>query len=66
MRWNALIHDYGLESNEWLAYRYHIRESWIPTFFMDISLAGVLRTTLRPESSKSFFQSLYSPKIVFC
>jgi len=29
--------DYGLESNEWLAYRYQIRESWIPAFFMDIS-----------------------------
>jgi hypothetical protein len=65
MLWNALIHDYGLESNEWLANRYHIRESWIPTFFMDISLAGVLRTTSRLESSNSFFNRFIHQKICF-
>ncbi|XP_025791252.1 protein FAR-RED IMPAIRED RESPONSE 1-like [Panicum hallii] len=47
MRWNSLIIAYGLERNEWLSNRYQIRESWIPAFFMEISLAGVLRTTSR-------------------
>jgi hypothetical protein len=65
MRWNALIHDYGLESNEWLAYRYRIRDSWIQAFFMDISLAGVLRTTLRSESSNSFFNRFIHRKLCF-
>jgi hypothetical protein len=55
MRWNAIIVAYGLESNEWLANRYQIREPWIPAFFMDIPLAGVLRTTSRSKSSNSFF-----------
>jgi len=65
MRWNAVIHDFGLESNEWLAYRYQIRESWIPAFFMDISLAGVLRTTSRSESSNSFFNRFIHRKLCF-
>jgi hypothetical protein len=65
IRWNALIHDYGLESNEWLTYRYRIRESWIPAFFMDISLAGVLRTTSRSESSNSFFNRFIHRKLCF-
>jgi hypothetical protein len=65
MRWNALIHDYGLESNEWLTYRYHIRESWILAFFIDISLAGVLRTTLRSKSLNSFFNRFIHWKLCF-
>ncbi|XP_024313916.1 protein FAR1-RELATED SEQUENCE 5-like [Brachypodium distachyon] len=35
--------------NEWLATRYKIRKSWIPAYFMDIFLAGVLRMTSRQE-----------------
>jgi hypothetical protein len=65
MRWNAIIAAYGLESNEWLANRYQIRESWIPAFFMDIPLAGVLRTTSRSESSNSFFNRFIHRKLCF-
>jgi hypothetical protein len=64
-RWNGIIDAYGLQSNEWLANRYQICESWIPTFFMDISLAGVLRTTSRYESSNSFFNYFIHRKLYF-
>jgi hypothetical protein len=65
MRWNSLIIAYGLERNEWLSNRYQIRESWIPAFFMEISLAGVLRTTSRSESSNSFFSHFIHRKLCF-
>jgi hypothetical protein len=55
MWWNAVITNHDLQGNEWLANRYHIRKSWIPVYFMDIPLAGVLRITSRSKSSNSFF-----------
>jgi transposase-like protein len=64
-RWNAIIPAYGLESNEWLSNRYQIRESWIPAFFMDIPLAGLLRTTSRSESANSFFSRFIHRKLCF-
>ena len=46
-QWNSIITDFGLEENEWLSKRFSIRHKWIPAYFMDISLAGILRTTSR-------------------
>jgi hypothetical protein len=54
-QWTSLMIDYGLHGNEWIQNRYHIRESWIPAYYMDVSLAGILRTTSRSESANSFF-----------
>jgi hypothetical protein len=64
MRWNAIIADYDLERNEYLANRYQIRSSWISAFFMNISLTGVLRITSRSKKLKFIPQSLYPPKIM--
>jgi transposase-like protein len=65
MRCNAVITNHGLQGNEWLANRYHIRKSWIPVYFMDIPLAGVLRTISRSESSNSFFNRFIHRKLSF-
>jgi hypothetical protein len=48
-----------------LVNRYHIRESWIPAYYMDISLAGILRTTSRSESANSFFNYFIHHKLSF-
>lgn len=64
-RWNAFIIKYGLESNEWMANRYEIRESWIPAYFRHIPLAGLLRTTSRSESANSFFNRFIHRKLSF-
>jgi hypothetical protein len=47
--------DYGLMGNEWVSNRFTIRKSWILVYFLDIPLAGMLRTTSRSESANSFF-----------
>jgi transposase-like protein len=65
MQWNAFITTNGLQGNEWLANRYHIHKSWIPIYFMDIPLVGVLRTTSISESSNSFFNQFIHRKLSF-
>uniref|UniRef100_A0A453I3L3 Protein FAR1-RELATED SEQUENCE n=1 Tax=Aegilops tauschii subsp. strangulata TaxID=200361 RepID=A0A453I3L3_AEGTS len=62
-QWNSVITEYGLEENEWLVKRFSIRESWIPAYFMDIPLAGILRTTSRSESANSFFNRFIHRKL---
>jgi hypothetical protein len=65
MLWDALIVGNGLQGNQWLANRYQIRKSWIPTYFMDVPLAGLLRTTSRSESVNSFFNRFIHRKLSF-
>jgi hypothetical protein len=62
-RWQAIITDFHLENNEWLARRYHIRESWIPAYFREVWLGGILRTTSRSESANSFFNHFIGHKL---
>lgn len=62
-RWQYWITTYHLENNEWLTGRYHIREPWIPAYFRDIWLGGILRTTSRSESAKSFFNRFIGRKL---
>lgn len=55
-RWNAVISENKLESNTWLTELFLIRDQWVPAYFSDIEMAGLLRTTSRSESSNFFFQ----------
>jgi hypothetical protein len=64
-QWNSIMTDYGLMGNEWFSIKFDIRESWIPAYFMDISLAGILRTTSRSESANSFFNRFIHRKLTF-
>lgn len=38
---------------------YDMRAEWIPAYFSDIEMAGLLRTTSRSESSNFFFQNFH-------
>ncbi|KAK1363245.1 hypothetical protein POM88_038806 [Heracleum sosnowskyi] len=53
--WNRVIEEYKLQDNTWLQEMYSVHSDWIPVYFNDIPMAGLLRTTSRPESSNSFF-----------
>lgn len=52
-RWARVMMHYGLERHEWFVGRFNIRSSWVPAYFRDIPLSGLLRTTSRSESSNS-------------
>jgi transposase-like protein len=62
-RWQAWITKYHLDNNEWLHGRYHIHKSWVPAYFTDIWLTGILRTTSRSESANSFFNQFIGHKL---
>jgi hypothetical protein len=64
-QWTSIITDFQLTENEWFSTSFLIRESWIPAYFMDIPLAGILRTTSRSESAKSFFNRFIHRKLSF-
>ncbi|XP_031120837.1 protein FAR1-RELATED SEQUENCE 5-like [Ipomoea triloba] len=55
--WNGVVHKYGLHENGWLKLMYEQRESWIPAYFQDMFMGGLLRITSRSESENSVFRS---------
>ncbi|GJW17281.1 ankyrin repeat-containing domain-containing LTR copia-type protein [Tanacetum coccineum] len=44
-RWNKLMEEFNLVNHKWLSKMYRLRSSWIPTFFVDSPLCGLMRTT---------------------
>ncbi|XP_019195866.1 PREDICTED: protein FAR1-RELATED SEQUENCE 5-like [Ipomoea nil] len=54
-KWDTLIKDYQLEEHRWFAQLYEARALWIPAYFNDIEMGGLLRTTSRSESENSYF-----------
>lgn len=61
LRWNDLMVEFDLQNHKWLTKMYRIRSSWIPAFFVDSPLCGLMRTTSRSESENSFFSHFTSP-----
>ncbi|KAL9659039.1 hypothetical protein QQ045_018604 [Rhodiola kirilowii] len=61
--WNDIISKYGLGKNKWLSSMFKIRKFWIPSYFRDISLSGLLRMTSRSESENSFFGSYLNQRM---
>ncbi|MCI36553.1 protein FAR1-RELATED SEQUENCE 5-like, partial [Trifolium medium] len=53
--WKSIMIEFELEKNEWLSHMYDIQSMWIPSYFRDILLGGILRTTSRSESENSFY-----------
>ncbi|XP_019191063.1 PREDICTED: protein FAR1-RELATED SEQUENCE 5-like [Ipomoea nil] len=47
--------DYNLEEHRWFAQLYEARASWIPAYFSDILMGGLLRTTSLSESENNYF-----------
>ncbi|GJZ06465.1 FAR1-related sequence 5-like protein [Tanacetum coccineum] len=55
-RWDDMITRYNLHENKWLSDMYAIRERWVPGYFKEVPMCGLMKTTSRSESSNSFFQ----------
>ncbi|KAJ9547351.1 hypothetical protein OSB04_019894 [Centaurea solstitialis] len=54
-RWNKLMNEYGLSGDSWFTDLYTIRDSWIPAYFKDKPMSGLMKTTSRSESINAFF-----------
>ncbi|XP_074287913.1 protein FAR1-RELATED SEQUENCE 9-like [Silene latifolia] len=44
-RWTTVVESHGLSDNEWLKEKYNIRNMWVPAYFRDLFLGGLMRTT---------------------
>ncbi|XP_021756150.1 protein FAR1-RELATED SEQUENCE 5-like [Chenopodium quinoa] len=62
-KWNKVISEFHLNDHEWLAYMYNIRDMWIPAYFRDLFLGGIMRTTSRSESENNFFTMFTNPHL---
>ncbi|GKB72366.1 reverse transcriptase domain-containing protein [Tanacetum coccineum] len=58
-RWNDMISRYNLHDNKWMSGMYAIRGRWVPGYFKEVLMCGLMKTTSRLESSNVFFQ-IYS------
>ncbi|XP_076891623.1 protein FAR1-RELATED SEQUENCE 3-like [Bidens hawaiensis] len=47
--------EFDLDKNKWRTDMYEIRFDWIPAFYRDELLSGLMRTTSRSESENHFF-----------
>ncbi|GJU65132.1 FAR1-related sequence 5-like protein [Tanacetum coccineum] len=60
-KWAKMIEDFGLQNHKWMTKMFNIQEIWIPAYFVDSPLFGLMRTTSRSESENSFFKSFTNP-----
>ncbi|KAK1385315.1 hypothetical protein POM88_023050 [Heracleum sosnowskyi] len=61
-----LLKEFKLEGNRWLWEMFAIRTSWIPAFFRDKPMFGLMRTTSRSESENNFFSQFHRQSDSLC
>ncbi|XP_019160762.1 PREDICTED: protein FAR1-RELATED SEQUENCE 5-like [Ipomoea nil] len=55
LKWAKVMQEYNLVQHRWFDQMYKARASWIPAYFQDIFMGGLLKTTSRSESENSYF-----------
>ncbi|KAK9062942.1 hypothetical protein SSX86_020132 [Deinandra increscens subsp. villosa] len=55
-RWLSLMEEHGLSNHGWLNQMYAIRFDWIPSYFRDLPMCCLMKTTSRCESSNALFK----------
>ncbi|XP_074298769.1 protein FAR1-RELATED SEQUENCE 5-like [Silene latifolia] len=61
--WGKIMIDYQLVEHEWFSDFYDLREQWIPAYFKDVSMSGLMRVTSRSESENCFFDRFLTPHL---
>ncbi|XP_074298731.1 protein FAR1-RELATED SEQUENCE 5-like [Silene latifolia] len=61
--WCSIMEKHDLSGNEWLKSMFEDRKLWIPAYFRDTYMGGLLRTTSRSESENSFFGNFTNPNL---
>ncbi|CAA0805957.1 Unknown protein, partial [Striga hermonthica] len=56
-KWVAIIHEFNLDTHNWFIDLFTKREYWIPAYFRDIMMSGLMRTTSRSESENNWFRN---------
>ena len=58
--WERLLVDFNLKSHEWLLDMYNLRHNWIPAYYRDELMSGLMRTSSRSESENNAYGRLTS------
>ncbi|KAK9705102.1 hypothetical protein RND81_07G033800 [Saponaria officinalis] len=61
--WSNIMMDYELIDHPWFTLLFEMREEWIPAYFKDIFMGGLMRVTFRSESENSFFDRFVTPHV---
>lgn len=57
-RWVHILKEYKLQDHGWLADMFEMRSKWIPAYFRDWPMSGLMRTSSRSESENHMFGQL--------
>ncbi|KAK1355403.1 hypothetical protein POM88_048659 [Heracleum sosnowskyi] len=57
--WKSVLEAYDLTYNHWFVEMYECHHLWIPSYFRDDPLLGILRTTFWLESANTFFSNYH-------
>lgn len=55
-RWKSVVDDFGLHDMRWFNDLYELKEMWVPCYFMDLPMNGLMRTSSLSESENAFFK----------
>ncbi|XP_021773629.1 protein FAR1-RELATED SEQUENCE 5-like [Chenopodium quinoa] len=61
--WNNVMEEFDLVDHEWFTYMFKIRHLWIPAYFRDLFMGGLLSSTSRSEGENSFFCNFINPHV---
>ncbi|XP_022027438.1 protein FAR1-RELATED SEQUENCE 5-like [Helianthus annuus] len=59
--WGVILADFDLVNHEWLQSIYQISDTWIPAYYRDEHMSGLMRTLSRLESENHFFGQFCNP-----
>ncbi|KAK9074978.1 hypothetical protein SSX86_003297 [Deinandra increscens subsp. villosa] len=60
--WKKIMTEFELTDHEWLLRIFELRHIWIPSYYMDENMSGIMRTTSRSESENHYFGKFCNPK----
>nr|KAJ0227613.1 hypothetical protein LSAT_V11C100010070 [Lactuca sativa] len=55
-KWELIINEFN-EDKRWFNDMFELRDKWIPAYFSDTRMSGLMKTTSRSESMNSFFNT---------
>ncbi|XP_031124283.1 protein FAR1-RELATED SEQUENCE 5-like [Ipomoea triloba] len=59
--WKSIMEEFDLVNNNWFVQMFELRRFWIPAYFRDAPMAGLLRTTSRSEGENAVFSQFTTP-----
>ncbi|CAI9298795.1 unnamed protein product [Lactuca saligna] len=55
--WQSYLDDFNISNNKWMKEMYGLQRRWVPVFFKDIPMPGLMRTTFLSTGQNWSFQN---------